>query len=125
MLYRNKLKILFAIQILIGVGFCVGGLVIPALFIVGAAFLGGALGMLQGTMATSEGSGETPAPVVAANEHVHESAHTTISYDSHDVTNNLYQYRLYAPSEIVRPSAPSLEVRELHQSKSAPYLTLT
>jgi len=57
---KTKLKILFGLQLIIGISLCIGGIWVPPLFVVGGIFIGGALGMFQSSFNTSDFTRDAP-----------------------------------------------------------------
>jgi len=100
---KTKLKILFGLQLTIGISLCVGGIWVPPLFVVGGIFIGGALGMFQSSFNTSDFTRDAPnepeqrmterQPNVEVN-HAPTPPNSPVCREEHHTQNMFFQFNL-------------------------------
>lgn len=118
-------RIVFVIMLVSGIALCIGGIFLPPLLIPGGVTLAGAMGMYASANVRmypwhEDDPQDAQSPenldlVRPVEEHVQNNIQINI-LDRHVEFHPHYDV-------IQRPHNPSLELRELHESRSAPQLT--
>lgn len=117
----------FILMLLCGIGLCIGGIWVAPLLIPGGVCLAGAFGMYASANVRMYPWHEDEVPGdVQSHESIALSRDVEARVQQNIQLNVLDQHVEFHPhyDMIVRPRNPSLEIRDIHQAKSAPQLTL-